>query len=436
MKNRRDFLLSGAGAVGLLALSAQAKSSPQQAPAYLKVSSEISQTGMASIRSFLPTSFNASDPSADCTKYIQNAINERVQLFLPAGVYNVAPNPDSPEIKNAQSKGGSCINLLPGCAIIGVGTIRLLPGSYSGVGSIITNWDDEELSDVIISGVRIDGNSQNVDGAINCINIIGSRGLTIDNVNAINPPARKGNGGIGIGLRSSKNNNGPVDSNITNCRVENCGYIGISIDRPNGVIISSCTVDGTNDNGIDIFGNDYSGGRFNSGESRNVIVSNSIIKNAKGSGIFLESCGDAVISVCHIDNPGSNGIILNRMNSASLDNVINAVKIKGNGKGIGVKFKNTTGSTQLSSMRFENLESSYHMDGAEFVFIDKGIHKDISGELIKITNKNKVRLNSSLIERQVYQGGQQPRLIDTEYSSALANTTTDGIHWLNANKVL
>ncbi|MDS7494174.1 hypothetical protein NXH16_28945, partial [Klebsiella pneumoniae] len=46
------------------------------------------------------------------------------------------------------------------------------------------------------------------------------------------------------------------------------------------------------------------------------------------------------------------------------------------------------------------------------------------------------RLNSSLIERQVYQGGQQPRLLDAEYSSALANTTTDGIHWLNANKVL
>ncbi|MCO1181210.1 hypothetical protein NGE66_28715, partial [Klebsiella pneumoniae] len=91
MKNRRDFLLSGAGAVGLIALSAQAKSSPQPAPAYLKVSSEISQTGMASIRSFLPASFDASDPRADCTKYIQNAINERVQLFLPAGVYNVSP---------------------------------------------------------------------------------------------------------------------------------------------------------------------------------------------------------------------------------------------------------------------------------------------------------------------------------------------------------
>jgi hypothetical protein len=55
------------------------------------------------------------------------------------------------------------------CAIIGVGTIRLLSGSYAGVGSIITNWDDDDLSDVIISGVRIDGNSQNVDGAINCI---------------------------------------------------------------------------------------------------------------------------------------------------------------------------------------------------------------------------------------------------------------------------
>ncbi|WP_408128954.1 hypothetical protein, partial [Klebsiella pneumoniae] len=55
-----------------------------------------------------------------------------------------------------------------------------------------------------------------------------------------------------------------------------------------------------------------------------------------------------------------NGIILNRMNSASLDNLISSVKIKGNGKGVGVKFKNTTGSTQLSGMRFEKLESSYH----------------------------------------------------------------------------
>jgi hypothetical protein len=76
------------------------------------------------------------------------------------------------------------------------------------------------------------------------------------------------------------------------------------------------------------------------------------------------------------------------------------------------------------------------MDGAEFVFIDKGLHKDISGELIKITNKDKVRLNSSLIERQVYQGSQQPKLLNAEYSSAIANTTTDGIHWLNNNKVI
>ncbi|WP_218962036.1 hypothetical protein, partial [Staphylococcus aureus] len=104
------------------------------------------------------------------------------------------------------------------------------------------------------------------------------------------------------------------------------------------------------------------------------------------------------------------------MNSASLDNLISSVKIKGNGKGVGVKFKNTTGSTQLSGMRFEKLESSYHMDGAEFLFIDKGVHKDISGEIIKITNKDKIRLNSSLIERQVYQGNQQPSLFDAQYT--------------------
>ncbi|WP_170932200.1 hypothetical protein, partial [Klebsiella pneumoniae] len=99
-----------------------------------------------------------------------------------------------------------------------------------------------------------------------------------------------------------------------------------------------------------------------------------------------------------------------------------------------VKFKNTTGSTQLSGMRFEKLESSYHMDGAEFLFIDKGVHKDISGEIIKITNKDKIRLNSSLIERQVYQGNQQPSLFDAQYTSSIANTTNHGIHWLDGNK--
>ncbi|WP_343105296.1 hypothetical protein, partial [Klebsiella pneumoniae] len=76
----------------------------------------------------------------------------------------------------------------------------------------------------------------------------------------------------------------------------------------------------------------------------------------------------------------------------------------------------------------------YHMDGAEFLFIDKGVHKDISGEIIKITNKDKIRLNSSLIERQVYQGNQQPSLFDAQYTSSIANTTNHGIHWLDGNK--
>jgi hypothetical protein len=112
MKNRREFIISGASAVGLLALSKQAKSGPQQAPAYLKVASGISQTGMASIRSFLHRLMH--QIRTPIARSIYRMQSTRVQLFIPAGVYNVSPNPDSPEIKNAQSKGGSCINLLPG----------------------------------------------------------------------------------------------------------------------------------------------------------------------------------------------------------------------------------------------------------------------------------------------------------------------------------
>jgi hypothetical protein len=87
-------------------------------------------------------------------------------------------------------------------------------------------------------------------------------------------------------------------------------------------------------------------------------------------------------------------------------------------------------------MRFEKLESSYHMMGLSLYLLIKGCIRTYRVELIKITNKDKVRLNSSLIERQVYQGSQQPKLLNAEYSSAIANTTTDGIHWLNNNKVI
>ncbi|MGX3051183.1 hypothetical protein ACWJQ9_12475, partial [Klebsiella pneumoniae] len=45
-----------------------------------------------------------------------------------------------------------------------------------------------------------------------------------------------------------------------------------------------------------------------------------------------------------------------------------------------------------------------------------------------------LRLNSSLIERQVYQGNQQPSLFDAQYTSSIANTTNHGIHWLDGNK--
>ncbi|WP_408128966.1 hypothetical protein, partial [Klebsiella pneumoniae] len=58
-----------------------------------------------------------------------------------------------------------------------------------------------------------------------------------------------------------------------------------------------------------------------------VIISNSIIKNAKGSGIFLESCGDAIISACHIDNPGSKEGANKQVISSQADSLIKISRI-------------------------------------------------------------------------------------------------------------
>ncbi|WP_269707216.1 hypothetical protein [Klebsiella pneumoniae] len=80
-----------------------------------------------------------------------------------------------------------------------------------------------------------------------------------------------------------------------------------------------------------------------------------------------------------------------------------------------------------------NLRVAITWMGLSFYLLIK-VHKDISGEIIKITNKDKIRLNSSLIERQVYQGNQQPSLFDAQYTSSIANTTNHGIHWLDGNK--
>jgi hypothetical protein len=124
------------------------------------------------------------------------------------------------------------------------------------------------------------------------------------------------------------------------------------------------------------------------------------------------------------------------MNSASLDNVISAVKIKGTEKALELSSKILQEALNYLECVFENLKAAITWMGLSLYLLIKGCIRTYRVELIKITNKDKVRLNSSLIERQVYQGSQQPKLLNAEYSSAIANTTTDGIHWLNNNKVI
>ncbi len=442
---RRNAIRVGLGlsAAAMGGVSIAASASDAATPPYLKTISDAANDGSLSIFRFLPSSsaqiqaFRNGTSEVDCTKYIQDALDLGVEVVFPNGVYLVSPDKKSPSIKNAQSPGLGCLNLKSGSSIVGAGTIRLAPGSYnsSGNGAIITNWGGDDLTFVRIVGVTVDGNAENVKGAFNGINLIGAHDVTISGVTAKNTPAIGGSGGIGIGVRSNYSSEfGSVNCAIHDSRIYNAGYIGVSVDRPNGFIMTGSFIDGTKDNGIDIFGNDSTGGENNPGDIRNVILSSNIIKNVKGSAIFLESGGDAIIDSVSIDGFGSNGIIMNRMNSGSLNNIISNVKIRNDGSGVGVKFKNTCGHTQTSNLRFESLEHSYHMEGAQYIHIASGVHKNIAKELIKVTDNNHVMFYNSLVERQVCHNSSQPQLLSQVSSGAISGCTTSGIHWLNGNR--
>lgn len=369
---------------------------------------------------YTPEMFGAAgDGVADDRTAIQAAIDAAHQSYLLHGTpclvtlgartYIVSKNPASTTIAGEVSAGFGCLNMRSGVTLCGSGTIKLMPGTAGTVpGAIVTNWSGA-CTDISIEGITIDGNASHVSAlSMVAINIVDSRRVRIHQVRVHNNNVGRAGG---IYLRrsgSSTSAYGCQESMVTACYVQDVAYIGIQAERPDGIIISGNYVMNTGDNGIDIEGNTPESA---SGTARQMNITGNILRNNK-NGIFIESCSGAVINANDIAEVAGIGIVSNRINSGSFNNVITGNRIAGTASNTayGLRVINSSGNCLIQSNYFTSLQSAIRLNGmATRVFIGENTHADIERFIVQLdaTTDYPVAALRSLVARQFIMGGQK-----------------------------
>ncbi len=372
-----------------------------------------------SLMAFLtPEMFGAvGDGVSDDRVPIQLAINKANELYTLTGgrcsvvlgqkTYIVSQNPASTAINGEVSAGFGCINLLSGVCLKGSGKIKLKAGtSGANPGAIITNWTGPCI-DSEIEGISVDGNASEITATrMTAINLVNCTRTSLYKLKVYNT---KGTAG-GIYMRRdgfSTSDYGCVESRIMNCDVYDIADIGIQAERPDGIIITGNNVFNTGDNAIDIEGNNASG---SSGFGKQMVISNNVCRNNK-NGIFIESCSNATITGNDITDLGGIGIVLNRINTGSFNNIISNNKVTGLSTQLayGVRVINNSGGCTITGNHFTSLYSSIKFNGqATRVYVGTNNHSSIAKFLIELeaTAAFPTALYRSFVARQFYQGTQ------------------------------
>lgn len=407
-----------------------------------------------SIIAFLtPEMFGAvGDGATDDRPAIQAAINKANDLYLASNsrcavvlgpkTYIVSQNPASTAINGEVSAGFGCINMLSGVVLKGTGTIKLKPGTAGGnPGAIITNWTGPCI-DAEIDGISVDGNAGYITATrMVGINLVNCTRTSIHKVKAFNT---KGTAG-GIYMRRdgfSTSDYGCVESRIMNCDVFDIGNIGIQVERPDGIIITGNNVFNTGDNAIDIEGNSSSGG---SGFGKQMVISNNVCR-ANKNGIFIESLSNATITGNDISDVGGIGIVMNRINTGSFNNIVSNNKVAGlpTQLAYGLRVINNSGGCTITGNHFTSLYSSIKFNGtATRVYVGTNNHSGIAKFIIELeaTTAFPTALYRSFVSRQFIQGTQtagfpapmSPINCPSNFPSRFNTSTYENAHFSDLN---
>lgn len=377
---------------------------------YLKVTSKIIQGLPVTIDWFIPDSEvqNCRNGTSDflVEGNLEDPLSRGVHLYVPRGVYMVSPSLTTAGVTNEYAANKVCLPIRSAVTIQGSGTFRLAPGAYGASVGAIFGTPDGDIEDVVIDGITVDGNRSAVTGAFNCINLVGAIRPHITRTVTRNAPATGAVGGINLALRSAAGARRPVDCMVIGNHSLNAGYIGAQFDRNMGGQVTNLLIDGTVDNGLDIFGNDGAGGEANAGQGKQFVVVGLVARNIGLSGVFLESVGDIILQAFNVQDFGNGAIFLNRINSAAHRVTIADGRIRNeSGLGTGIVYKNTVGRGMISGVTFEKLEYSLDCRSSQYLHVGANYHSEISKELIHTPAAANNFWRGS-IDRQVYLGSQ------------------------------
>lgn len=262
------------------------------------------------------------------------------------------------------SNGVLCLDICSNIEITGGGRILLADGSTDGTQAIISNT--ENIENVYIHDIIVDGNEKLTKETISNVSIINAKNVVIENVTCKNANF------CGLMLRDTI---GQEQNKIINNTVLNTGYIAIQVTNNNNVLIANNIIDGTVDNGIDCEGN----ATTNESVAGNIVIANNVIDNIGNVGVFIESMGNIVVNGNTMENI-KNGIYCNRINSGSFRNIITSNRIKGTGEEIGIRLNNNVGLMLINGNFVENFAKCvYCKTGIVGVVIESNYFIPVTG---------------------------------------------------------
>jgi hypothetical protein len=255
------------------------------------------------------------DGATDDRAAIQAALNaandlytrnhKRQSVYLPPSLHIVG----AVDYRKADGSiyGAVSLMLPDGVDFFGPGTIRVKSGAYgNGALYAIIRSSDAGVSTASVKGITLDGNRAGNVGSVQCSNIQLEAKTDVE----VSETYQLNANGNGIMVRGSI---GRLATNIRINRntVNGASAIGIQASQFDGLEIDQNNVQGTSDNGIDIYGEN--GSTTSSGI--NWRISRNRVRQAP-VGIFIESVAHGICEGNDVTGCLSECIHVNRINSA------------------------------------------------------------------------------------------------------------------------